>query len=157
MAHRRRIILSPERQQQIVAAVRAGSYPHIAAQAFGVPSRTFDEWLRRGQAGHGREPFRSFALAVEEAHAQARLRAEMEVLKETPRIWLEHGPGRERPDHLGWSSAVQPSLVRATSHNALLQAEVIELIRVLQEELGAQPEVRQRLGNLIRETRSHAA
>ena len=88
-------LLTPELQERIVAALRAGGFPEVAAQAWGVSPRTFRRWMRRGEVQEI-EPYRSFAAAVREAIAQARLRAEMDIFEELgPRIWLQHGPGRE--------------------------------------------------------------
>src|SRR5438094_6168105 len=109
MAATRHTRLTLELHRQIVAAIRAGGYPHIAAQAFGVPAVVWDEWLRRGTAPAARPPYRWFARDVQQAHAQARLRAEIHVLGEAPKLWLEHGPGRDRADCPGWAGAVKPA------------------------------------------------
>jgi hypothetical protein len=81
----------------------------------------------------------------------------MQVLKETPRVWLEHGPGRDRADNLGWSSPVRPALAPMTSANALLQPEFLELVQLLQEELASLPELKERVGALIRRHESRLA
>ena len=44
----RRIQLTPPIVKQIVAGIRAGAYPHVAAEAAGVPAATFADWLQRG-------------------------------------------------------------------------------------------------------------
>jgi hypothetical protein len=105
---RRRQRLTPVLAAQIAAGVRSGSFPHVAAQAFGVTAARFQDWLKRGADEHAREPFRSFAATIEQAAAQARLRAEMAVLNEAPKAWLQLGPGRERDDAPGWTSAARP-------------------------------------------------
>jgi len=66
---RERYELTAEVQQAIVAYVRAGGYPHVAAEAAGVPGRVFERWLRR--AAEGDERFRALAEAVRQARAQA--------------------------------------------------------------------------------------
>jgi hypothetical protein len=106
-------LLTPALQERIVASLRAGGFPEIAAQAWGVAPRTFRRWLRRGDRGI--EPYRGFAAAVREAIAQARLRAEMEIFENQPRIWLQHGPGRETETSVGWTTAVKPSASRGKS------------------------------------------
>jgi hypothetical protein len=95
--------LTPALQQQILAGIRAGAYPHVAAEARGISRRDFRRWLRRGSGRNAREPFAGFAVEVRSAAAQARLRAEITVLEENARIWLEHGPGREFPGNPGWT------------------------------------------------------
>lgn len=106
---RRRQRLTPGLAAQIAAGVRSGSFPHVAAQAFGVTAARFQDWLKSGADEHAREPFRSFAATIEQAAAQARLRAEMAVLSEEPKAWLQLGPGRERDDAPGWTAAARPT------------------------------------------------
>jgi hypothetical protein len=106
-------ILTPALQERIVASLRAGGFPEIAAQAWGVEPRTFRRWMRRGDRGI--EPYQGFAAAVREAEAQARLRAEMDIFENQPRIWLEHGPGRETETSPGWTTAVKPAASRGKS------------------------------------------
>ena len=77
----KRFRLTPALRSQIVAGIRAGGYPHVAAEAWGVPKETFDDWLKRGVAADAREPYRSFAKEVRQAQAQARLRAEMAIVR----------------------------------------------------------------------------
>ena len=104
-------LFTPALQDRIVAALHAGGFPEIAAAAWGVSPRTFRRWMRRGEV-KGIEPYRSFAAAVREAIAQARLRAEMDIFENQPRIWLQHGPGRETDESPGWTTAVKPSASR---------------------------------------------
>jgi hypothetical protein len=122
--------------QTIVAAVRSGGYPHVAAQAWGVPAEVFDDWMRRGLARRAKEPFRSFAREVTTGQAQARLRAETEVLQAMPRLWLEHGPGRERDEQPGWSASVQPASRDADRRGVLecveLQAFLADIVSALE-------------------------
>src|SRR5262249_21669756 len=96
-------ILTPALQERIVASLRAGGLPETAARGGGIEPRRFRRWMRRGDRGI--EPYRSFAAAVREAGAQARLRAEMDIFENQPRIWLQHGPGRETHASPGWTTA----------------------------------------------------
>lgn len=97
-------LLTPERHRAIVAAIRAGAYDWVAAQANGIDPDTFRSWIRRGDK-EGTEPFLSFVTDVRTARAQARLSAEIEVRKEEPFNWLRFGPGRERPGEDGWTES----------------------------------------------------
>ena len=115
-------LLTPDLQERIVAALRAGGFPEVAAKAWGVSPRTYRRWMRRGEV-QGIEPYRSFAAAVREAIAQARLRAEMDIFENQPRIWLQHGPGRESDASPGWSTAVKPS----ASHRGPKAIDEIEI------------------------------
>lgn len=101
--------LSAELARGILAGIRAGGFPHVAAAAYGVDLALWERWLRRGRRRHAREPYRSFVRKVEEAQAQARLRAEIAVLEKDTRGWLKHGPGRDLPGRPGWAALVRPA------------------------------------------------
>jgi hypothetical protein len=100
--------LTDELARGILAGIRAGGFPHVAAAAYGVELALWERWLRRGRRKHAREPYRSFVRKVEEAQGQARLRAEIAVLEKDIRAWLKHGPGRDRPGRPGWAAVVRP-------------------------------------------------
>ena len=97
-------LLTPESHKAIVAAIRAGAYDWIAAEANGIDRETFKLWMRTGIRTK-REPYRSFVRDVRTARAQARLSAEIEVRKEQPFSWLRFGPGRERDGEAGWTES----------------------------------------------------
>jgi hypothetical protein len=143
--------LTLEMHRQIAAAIRAGGFPHIAAQAFGVPQPVWDVWLRRGTAPGAREPTRSLVQEVHQAHAQARLKAEISVHGEAPRIWLEHGPGRDRADCPGWAGAVQAAPA-AGERNPLLEPGTLELIHYVKGLLDEFPEPRARFDQMLVQT-----
>lgn len=147
--------LTPTLHQQVMAAIRAGGFPHIAAQAFGVTPALLEDWLRRGE--HGRKPggrrrgkrgarrFRAFATEVREAFAQARLKAEIHVFNEDPPRWLEHGPGRDSADNAGWSSAVKALINLAAERSALDDPMFLDFVGSMMNELADLPDVRKRL------------
>jgi transposase len=67
--------LTPEVQDKIVAALRAGNYQETAAMYAGVEARTFYRWMERGESdGTEDEPYRQFRQAVEKAKADAEVR-----------------------------------------------------------------------------------
>jgi hypothetical protein len=101
--------LTPALEEQILGYIRAGGYPHVAAEAAGVSQDRFADWLERGRQPNAREPYRSFARHVSQAAAQARLKAEIEARDKDPRFWLRYGPGRETPDSPGWTGQVKPT------------------------------------------------
>ena len=102
----RRLRLTPEIEQMIVAGIRAGGYPHVAAEAAGVPAATFADWLRLGQQKNGRR-YRPFCDKVPPAQGQARLKAEIDAREADARFWLRHGPGKETADAPGWTTPVK--------------------------------------------------
>jgi hypothetical protein len=101
--------LTAELARGILAGIRAGGFPHVAAAAYGVHLALWDRWLRRGRREHAREPYRSFVRKVEAAQGQARLRAEMVMMEKDTRGWLKHGPGRDLPGRPGWAALVKPA------------------------------------------------
>jgi hypothetical protein len=132
--------LTPELGKQIAGAIRAGGYPHVAAEAFGVPKDVFDDWLKRGNQKNAWEPHRSFALEVRQAFAQARLRAEAASYEKDPKVWLVHGPGRETEEQPGWSVSVKPTEAVAEGHNALLDPQLMALFRAVMDVLRPYPD-----------------
>ena len=148
------IRLSLELQEQVVAGIRAGAFPHVAAQAFGVSRRSFNRWRRLGRSNEGDAEFHSFACAVDQAIAQARLRAEIKIFTEQPRIWLQHGPGRETSDSAGWTVAVKPAVKARTAANPFAMPEVQELIRVVIDCLDGQPQVQAKIADQVARMRA---
>jgi len=96
------------RQWLILASLRAGGFPQIAAAAYGVPQNIFARWLSRGRSRKQSGPFRAFARQLGEAAARARLKAEMAVYRDDPRFWLRHGPGKETRQAPGWPAPAKP-------------------------------------------------
>lgn len=112
-------LLTPETHKAIVAAIRAGAYDWIAAQANGVDKQTFCTWMRRGERERI-QPYLKFREDVLTARAQARLSAEIEVRKDQPFNWLRFGPGREREDAPGWTETKE---VKHSGSFAVVQSE----------------------------------
>lgn len=136
-----KIKLTPDIQAQILAAIRAGGYPHVAAQAFGVPEETFTKWLDSGKRKNAKDPFKGFVLAVESAKAQARLKAEMKAMEEDPRFWLKNGPGKERPDSPGWAAMVRPMVAGNTNTiNLFTSPDFIQFMSTLRSVLAPFPD-----------------
>ena len=123
----RRHRLTASLQVGIVSGIRAGADAHSAAEAWDVPRAVFDQWLAWGQRETAREPYRSFADQVRTALAQAKARADMEILKEAPRVWLEKVRSKDNPE---------------TADNPLLNRMLMELIGLLMKALTPYPEAR---------------
>jgi hypothetical protein len=96
------------REWLVLASIRAGGYPHIAAQAYGIAAHRFLHWLRRGLMRSAPRKMRRLAARVYEAAARARLKAEMAVFDADPRFWLRYGPGKETRGAPGWSALAKP-------------------------------------------------
>lgn len=134
-------ILTADLRRQIAATIRAGCYPHVAAGAFGVPQAVFERWLELGESEND-ALFAEFAAEVREAEAQARLRAETATFAKDAKLWLQHGPGRERPGRPGWSTAVKANETSTTPLNPLLSEEITAAFQALLTTLLPYPEAR---------------
>jgi hypothetical protein len=142
-----RIKLTPELEQQILSGIRVGGYPHVAAEAYGVPRALFEKWMRHGEK-HRTQPYRRFWRKVCQAQAQARLKAEMDARAKDARFWLHYGPGKETADTPGWSATVKPAphRSRAGTH---LDPELFAQLAVILEVLLPYPEARQALRDAL--------
>lgn len=152
---RARYRLTPALQEQIVAFIRAGGYPHVAAEAAGLPRDVFDKWMQRGQAARAPAAQRAFARAVMEAQAQARLHAELAARKDKPLDWLKAGPGKVSAVNPGWSN---PGKARDASNVKADKAErlrtwcaVIHLLGCCVEQLAPYPEARTALAAWLKQ------
>jgi hypothetical protein len=114
------------REWLILASIRAGGYPHVAAQAYGVPQQEFLHWLRRGGVKRGPRTVRRLVALAHEAAARARLKAEMTVYDADPRFWLRHGPGKETRHAPGWSALAKPVSDTGDSGKDLLNSPEIQ-------------------------------
>jgi hypothetical protein len=96
-------------EHKILVWIRSGVYPHVATEGEGIPQDVFARWLALGSR---RKPppsprYRRFAESVRQAAAVGRMRAEIRALEKDPKFWLLSGPGKERPDNPGWTTALK--------------------------------------------------
>jgi hypothetical protein len=128
---------------QITARVQGGAFPHVAAEAAGIPAEVFQGWMERGSRPEARDPFRALAERVRFAHGHARCMAEVALRKGEPKAWLLNGPGKNSDVLPGWSNPVkgQP-LPDREALNALLDARVQALLAALLAALEPHPEAR---------------
>jgi hypothetical protein len=137
----------PIKGQVILTYLRQGGFPAVAADAAGVPWPIFEAWLRRGEERRAREPLRSFARAVRQAMAQARLLSELSVCKKEPKFWLCNGPGRETLDNPGWTNPVRPRVRPAAKEDPIETCRF--LCSWVMEALTPFPDARQKVAELI--------
>jgi hypothetical protein len=133
--------LTPALEQTIIAYIRAGGFPHVAAEAAGIPADVFRDWLARGDAPGAEAQYRHFASAVREAAAQARLKLEVEAHNKRPLDWLKSGPGRQTAESEGWTVAARAPAAEPTS-STLMLPEVQRLIADVLAALEPFPEAR---------------
>ncbi len=146
-----RYVLTADLVRQIASFVRAGGYPHVAAEASGVPREVFADWLRRGSDARAPALYRDLAREVMQAHAQARLTAEVAALEDRPLDWLKSGPGRPNADAPGWTAPARAPLPHRADSEPLLDAQVQEVLRLVLQALADHPEIRTALAEQFRE------
>lgn len=131
-------------QSQIVAFIRAGAFPNMAAEAAGVPAEIFNEWMARGcplNRPPNWKPHKRYTplwQQVRQAVGQARVSAEVDARNKDPLRWLLQGPGKEQPDVPGWSQTVRPQLVR--SEDNTYPPELLRLLGEVREALLPHPD-----------------
>jgi hypothetical protein len=87
----RRMQLAPEVERQLLAAIKSGAHPRVAAVAAGVAPTLFTAWLKLGRE-RSRGRYWKLWLAVCQARAWARMRAEIEARQKDVKFWLRYGP-----------------------------------------------------------------
>jgi hypothetical protein len=138
---RSRFQLTSEIQHTILSFIRGGGFPEVASEAAGIPHEVFNRWRRRGEKRGAASRYRAFALAVRQAIAQARLRAEVEVYKDRPLDWLRNGPGRETGDRPGWTGNARARTGTVSAEmDVFAMPEVRELILRFLEAVEPHPE-----------------
>jgi len=142
-------LLTPEVENTMLGYIRAGGYPHVAAEAAGIPRETFAVWMKRGRRRGAREPYKTFYRNVRQALATARLKAEVDTIAKNPFYWLRHGPGRETRESPGWSNPVKPGLGRHKGASFLLTREWGRMWERILKALEMFPEARQAVAEAI--------
>jgi hypothetical protein len=142
--------LTPEVQNDIVAFLRAGGFPHVACEAAGIPAHVFERWLFIGSPVGRRPGWKPHKLytplwhGVMESRAIARAAAEVEAHQRQAVRWLLQGPGKERPEVPGWSQAGRPQPMRQDpGASALMDPEFRDLLARLLQALEPFPEARE--------------
>jgi len=134
--------LTPDLEGKILAAIRTGGFPHVAAEAFGVSPHTFKKWLRLGRNPKNTR-YRTFAKNVKQAVATARLNAEMHTHQKDPKLWLRSGPGKETPASVGWTTFVRPQANNEGEIDYFASPAVLQFLALLEDALARFPEALQ--------------
>lgn len=140
---RSRYHLTPALQEKIVSFIRAGGYPHVAAEAAGLPRHVFVRWRARGRSSDAPPAFREFERAICEAEAHARLDTEVNVRKDKPLDWLKAGPGKDSADNPGWTNPGKPRTSTGGSADIeSLRTQMLHLLGRCVEQLRDYPKAR---------------
>ncbi len=100
--------LTPEQQQYVLSLLRSGTFPRVALETAGMLWADFRRWQAQEQRqGRGKQ-VHAFRVAMRQAAAQSRAKAELEVREKSPLLWLKHGPGRDLAGNPGWANPPKP-------------------------------------------------
>jgi hypothetical protein len=136
--------------EEIAVRVQSGAFPHVAAEAAGVPAEVFHEWMERGTRPGAGPPFRDLAERIRHAYGHARCMSEVALRQKDPKAWLLNGPGKHSDSLPGWTMPVkgQPKPERPAA-NALLEPQMQALLRSLLDVLTPFPEARAALAGAL--------
>lgn len=136
-----RVKLTPDLQKTICGAIVKGAFPHVAAEAVGVPKEVFEKWMEMGtRERRPRLEYVRFYRAVQQARAQARLAAEWAAHDNDPRLWLRSGPGKETLDNPGWTTIVRPQIQDIKTINLFTSPDFLHFMATLRTALAPFPE-----------------
>jgi hypothetical protein len=146
-----KIKLTDELSRTICAYIRAGAFPHVAAEAAGVPAELFEVWMHMAETSRGqaKNRYAKFRVIVLQARAQARLAAEMAVLKDKPADWLRNGPGKEADPSKGWTQPIRAKFEDKRQVSIHLHPELSNLFAAVLEVLAPFPEARQAVAGAL--------
>ena len=82
----RRSKFTPEAQEKVISAIRAGNYANVAAEYAGICERTLYRWLEKGRTAK-KGPYRTFWESMQRAESEAEVRAVAMVQKHMDDNW----------------------------------------------------------------------
>jgi len=135
--------------KEVAAFIRRGGYPHMAAEAAGIPVPVFEVWLKRAEQPRASSAYRLFAAEVRKAQAHARILAEVELFQSDPKTWLKSGPGRDQVDSPGWSTTAPPADHTPVAVNLVFDSALRDLWAALLDAVAPFPEARAALVGVL--------
>lgn len=149
---------TPELIRAIVAFIRAGSFPQVAAEAAGLPVEQFEEWMERGAREKAAPSFRRFREAIRKAQAEARITVEVELRQSKPLDWLRCGPGKPGDLGDGWTTPLKGTTLGGARELDLLSMPLTqEVIARVLTVLAPHPELRQMVAGSLDDLSSPAS
>jgi len=134
--------------QMITSYLQAGGSPAIAAGAAGISEQLFNQWITKGKTTRAPKALKAFYHAVEQAHAQARLRAEIAAFNDKPLEWLKSGPCKGEVEWGKKASGKKPVI------DPLPQLHTQKFLQLLLKVLQAYPEARKALADAMHQTKA---
>jgi hypothetical protein len=127
--------------KDIAQRVQLGAFPHVAAEAAGVPAELFHQWMEWGSGPAARQPYRDLAERVRHAHGFARCNAEIHLCRTDPKAWLLNGPGKDSDSLPGWTTPIKGD-AKSNAADVLPESQMQALVASLLEALAPYPEAR---------------
>ena len=134
--------------QMITSYLQAGGSPAIAAGAAGISEQLFNQWITTGKTSRAPKALKAFYHAVEQAHAQARLRAEIAAFNDKPLEWLKSGPCKGEVEWGKRTTGKKPAV------DPLPQLHTQKFLQLLLKVLQAYPEARKALADAMHQTKA---
>ncbi|NBR07799.1 MAG: hypothetical protein EBT92_18835 [Planctomycetes bacterium] len=132
----------------ITSYLQAGGSPAIAAGAAGISEQLFNQWITKGKTSRAPRALKAFYKAVEQAHAQARLRAEIAAFNDKPLEWLKSGPCKGEVD---WGKRCPGKKAR---EEPLPEFQTQKFLQLLLKVLEAYPDARKALADAMHQTKA---
>ena len=139
---------TPEITQMISSYLQAGGTPEVAAQAAGISEQTFNQLVAKGKTTRAPKAFKAFYRAVEQAHAQERLRAEIAAFNDKPLEWLKSGPCKGEVEWGKKASGKKPVV------DPLPQLHTQKFLQLLLKVLEAYPDARKALADAMHQAKA---
>lgn len=117
--------LTPQLQDKIVQAVKAGNYAQIAAQYAGIGTTTFFRWMQQG-AEEEKGIYREFREAIKVAEAEAEVRAVAIIQRQMPESWQAAMTYLERKHPDRWKRRDELDIKRLPTDQLLELAAAVE-------------------------------
>lgn len=147
--------LTASARRTILAYIRAGGLPVVAAEAAGIDRLSFRRWMRLGRHPRSGPLFRSFYNEVVQARALARLKAEIQAFNNRPIDWLKKDQPRPADlsagSSLGGKSPIDDS-ANEEGVDSAPQLEVPMLIERILAILEPYPEIREQMASTLAST-----
>lgn len=114
----RKTKFTKERREKIVALVRDGNYPIVAARASGISEAVFYEWLKRGKKDIADKKLSAHAefadmVASAEAEAESELVSKIKTVSITDEKSAQWLLERKHPDRWGRNDKVRQEITGA--------------------------------------------
>ena len=137
--------LTPDVQERIVQALRAGNYADAAVRSAGIATSTFYRWLERGE-DETTGIYREFRDAVRLAEAEAEVHAVAVIRRAMPDDWRAAMTYLERRHPDRWRRRQTTEVTGVDGGPAGTGAPQIDLTTLSEEDLKALEEIYARAG-----------